>query len=165
MTTDGPQPTQFRKLTLFAESPDTVHAARTLVSSALDDWGLNALADDARLCVSELVGNVIHHAVPDACLAELGTPRRIDLTVRRWPKWLFIGVADEDSSPPTFPIGEMFSPELVGDLSEACLPDCGRGLLIVQRLADGLWWSPEVPAGKTVFCRFDLVAPAPAGRA
>ncbi|MEU4850048.1 ATP-binding protein [Streptomyces gilvosporeus] len=148
---------QFRALTLFAESPDTVQVARKMVCAALHDWGLCALVDDAELCVSELVGNVVHHAIPDDCVAVPGAPRRIDVTLRRWPKWLFLGVADEDSSPPTFPLAENFSPELVGDLPEAVLTDSGRGLLIVQRLADGLWWSLEEVAGKTVFCRFDLV--------
>ncbi|MER6051102.1 ATP-binding protein [Streptomyces sp. NPDC001793] len=156
MTPQGAGPAQFRALTLFAESVNTVQTARNMVCSALEDWGLGVLVDDVRLCVSELVGNVIQHATPDRRLALPGASRRIDVTVRKWPKWLFLGVADEDSSPPTFPIGEVFSPDLVGDLSEALLPDSGRGLLIVQRLADGLWWSPEEVGGKTVFCRFDL---------
>ncbi|MFI2188868.1 ATP-binding protein [Streptomyces sioyaensis] len=148
---------QFRALTLFAESSDTVQAARQMVRSTLEEWALGALVDDAELCVSELVGNVIHHAFPDDCLAVPGAPRRIDVTLRKWPKWLFLGVTDEDSSPPMFPLGEAFSPELVGDLPEAVLPDTGRGLMIVQQLTDGLWWSLEGLGGKTVFCRFDLV--------
>lgn len=147
---------QFRALTVFAEAPDVVRAARNMARSTLIDWELPHLVDDVRLAVSELVGNVVHHAVPDDCLARPGVPRRIDVTLRKWPKWLFVGVADEDSSPPTFPAGEVFSPELVGGLAEAVLPDHGRGLLIVQRLADALWWTPEEAGGKTVFCRFDL---------
>ncbi|WP_308404631.1 ATP-binding protein [Streptomyces sioyaensis] len=144
-------------MTLFAESRDTPQAARKMVCAALEDWALGALVDDAKLCVSELVGNVVHHAFPDDGLAVPGARRRIDVTLRKWPKWLFLAVADEDSSPPMFPLGENFSPELVGDLPEAVLPDAGRGLVIVQRLTDGLWWSPEELGGKTVFCRFDLV--------
>nr|WP_245382230.1 ATP-binding protein [Streptomyces syringium] len=143
-------------MTLFAEWQDTVWAARNLAGSALEDWGLHALVDDVRLVVSELVGNVVQHAVPDDRLACPGAPRRIDVTLTMWPKWLFLGVADEDSSPPTFPLGESFSPELAHGLPEAVLPDSGRGLLIIHRLADALWWAPEESGGKTIFCRFDL---------
>ncbi|MBB4890910.1 anti-sigma regulatory factor (Ser/Thr protein kinase) [Streptomyces netropsis] len=152
---DGSQE-RFRAMTLFVESPDTVRAARDMTRSALEDWGLNDLVDDARLVVSELVGNVVHHAVPDQHLSVPGAHRRIDVTLRKWPDWLLIGVADEDSSPPTFPVGDMFSPHLVDGLPEALLPDCGRGLMLVQRLADALWWCPGDGGGKTVICRFDL---------
>ena len=145
-----------RALTLFAQSPDTVRAARDMTRTALCDWGLPHLVDDVRLVVSELVGNVIHHAVSDDCRARPGGALRIDVTLRQWPKWLFIEVADEDSSPPMLPTAEGFSFDLAAELPEAVLPDCGRGLLIVQRLADGLWWAPEPMGGKTIFCRFDL---------
>ncbi|MFC9640646.1 ATP-binding protein [Streptomyces mirabilis] len=143
-------------MTLFDESASTVYAARTMVSGCLQDWGFGHMVDDARLVVSELVGNVVHHAVPDDCLTRPGAARKIDVLVKAWPGWLFIGVADEDSTPPDLPVGEFVSPELAGDFAEALLPDRGRGLLIVQRLADAVWWSPKGPGGKTVWCRFDL---------
>ncbi|WP_414168961.1 ATP-binding protein [Streptoverticillium reticulum] len=149
----------FRAFTLFAESPDTVRAARDMARSTVQDWGLEALLDDVRLVVSELVGNVVHHAIPDQRLARPGAPRRIDVTLRMWPKWLFVGVADEDSSGPTFPIGEGFSPYLTDGLPEAVLPDSGRGLLIINRLADAVWWVPGEDGGKTIYCRFDLGTP------
>lgn len=82
--------------------------------------------------------------------------RRIDVTYKLWPKWLFVGVTDEDSTPPLLPLGETFSPKLMGDLSEAVLPDSGRGLLIVQRVASAVWWTPGDRGGKTVWCRLDL---------
>lgn len=151
-----PSTGHFRALTLFDESTSTVCAARNMVGGCLTDWGLGHMVDDARLVVSELVGNVVHHAVPDDCLARPGSARRIDVLVKAWPGWLFIGVADEDSTPPDLPAGEFVSPELVGDFSEALLPDRGRGLLIIQRLADAVWWSPREQGGKTVWCRFDL---------
>ncbi|MFF1676861.1 ATP-binding protein [Streptomyces sp. NPDC058256] len=151
-----PSTGHFRALTLFDESTSTVCAARNMVGGCLQDWGLGHMVDDARLVVSELVGNVVHHAVPDDCLARPGAARRIDVLVKAWPGWLFIGVADEDSTPPDLPAGEFVSPELAGDFSEALLPDRGRGLLIIQRLADAVWWSPREQGGKTVWCRFDL---------
>ncbi|MGW9044018.1 ATP-binding protein [Streptomyces lydicus] len=155
---------QFRALTLFAESSDTVQAARKMVRSALEEWALGALVDDVALCVSELVGNAVHHAVPDGCLVAPGVPRRIDVTLTKWPKWLFLGVTDEDSSPPMLSRGEAPFPELEGGLPEAALLDSGRGLRIVQVLADSLWWSLEEAGGKTVFCRFDLLGRVPEGR-
>ncbi|WP_406328314.1 ATP-binding protein [Streptomyces sp. NBC_00203] len=151
-----PSTGHFRALTLFDESTSTVCAARNMVGGCLQDWGLGHMVDDARLVVSELVGNVVHHVVPDDCLTRPGAARRIDVLVKAWPGWLFIGVADEDSTPPDLPAREFLSPELAGDFSEALVPDRGRGLLIIQRLADAVWWSPKESGGKTVWCRFDL---------
>ncbi|MGW6012834.1 ATP-binding protein [Streptomyces sp. NPDC055210] len=147
---------RFLALTLFAEFPDTVRVARDMTAAFLRGAGVRDVVDDARLAVSELVGNVVNHAVPDRHLAEPGRARRVDVTFKLWPKWLFVGVADEDSTPPVLPAGEAFSPGLMGDLSEAVVPDRGRGLLIVQRLAVAVWWTPEDRGGKTVWCRFDL---------
>lgn len=78
------------------------------------------------------------------------------LTLRAWPGWLYVEVADQDSTPPTLPAGELTDPDLAGDLPEALLPDSGRGLFIVRTLSDYLWWSPREGGGKSVLCRFDL---------
>ncbi|MFJ9006610.1 ATP-binding protein [Streptomyces canus] len=142
-------------LTLFAEFDDTARVARDLTAVFLRGAGAEAVVDDARLAVSELVGNVVNHAVPERHLALPGSCRRIDVTFKLWPKWLFIGVTDEDSTPPVLPLGETFSPGLLGELSEAVLPASGRGLLICQRLATAVWWTPHEKGGKTVWCRFD----------
>jgi anti-sigma regulatory factor (Ser/Thr protein kinase) len=146
----------FRALTLYAESPDCAKAARDLAGSYLRTWGLGHAVDVTQLVVSELVGNVVHHAVPDGCLARPGAGRRIDVALMTWPEVLVIGVSDEDSTPPELAVGEFVSPELAGDFSEALLPDRGRGLLIIQRLSDAVWWSPGTNGGKTVWCRLDL---------
>lgn len=146
----------FLALTLFAEFGDTARVARDMTAVFLRGAGADEIVDDARLVVSELVGNVVNHAVPDRHLSSSGSCRRIDVIFKMWPKWLFIGVADEDSTPPLLPVGEVFSPGLLGELSEAVLPDSGRGLLIAQRLAASVWWTPEDRGGKTVWCRFDL---------
>jgi anti-sigma regulatory factor (Ser/Thr protein kinase) len=146
----------FLTLTLFAEFGDTARVARDMTAVFVRGAGAGELVDDARLVVSELVGNVVNHAVPDRHLARPGGARRIDVTFKKYPKWLFIGVTDEDSTPPLLPAGEAFAPGLLGDLSEAVLPDSGRGLFIVQRVATSLWWSPDERGGKTVWSRFDL---------
>lgn len=146
----------FRALTVFAESPDCGKAARDMVGSYLRTWGLEHAVYTAQLVVSELVGNVVHHAVADDCLARPGGGRRIDVSLMTWPEVLVIGVSDEDSTPPELAPGEFVSPEVAGDFSEALLPDRGRGLLIIQRLSDAVWWSPGTNGGKTVWCRLDL---------
>ncbi|MDX3751098.1 ATP-binding protein [Streptomyces sp. AK08-02] len=146
----------FRALTLSAESPYCARAARDMVGSYLRTWGLPHAVDAARLVVSELVGNVVHHAVPDDRLNRPGTGRRIDVSLMTYPEILVIGVSDEDSTPPELPPGEFVSPASADDFAEALLPDRGRGLLIAQRLAESVWWSPGIRGGKTVWCRFDL---------
>ncbi|MEV7200517.1 ATP-binding protein [Streptomyces griseoluteus] len=149
----------FLAVTLFAEFDDTARVAREVTAMFLVGAGAGELLDDAQLVVSELVANVVNHTVPDRHLARPGSCRRIDLTFKKYPKWVFIGVSDEDSTPPLLPVGETFFAALVNELSEAVLPDSGRGLLIVQRLARSVWWSQEERGGKTVWCRFDLDQP------
>ncbi|WP_369260055.1 ATP-binding protein [Streptomyces sp. R35] len=146
----------FLTLTLFAEFSDTGRIARDHTAVFLQSAGAADAVDDAQLIVSELVGNIVNHVVPERCLTHPGGNRRIDVTFKMWPKWLFIGVTDEDSTPPVLPMGDTFSPELMGELSEAVLPDSGRGLLILQRLSAAVWWTPEDKGGKTVWCRLDL---------
>jgi anti-sigma regulatory factor (Ser/Thr protein kinase) len=45
----------------FPREVETARAARRLVESALDTWGLTALTDDAYLVISELVANAVRH--------------------------------------------------------------------------------------------------------
>ncbi|MEV5544666.1 ATP-binding protein [Streptomyces sp. NPDC052309] len=158
-----PSAGHFLTLTLFAEAPDTARVARDMTAVFLRGAGVDAMVDDAQLIVSELVGNVVNHVVPERGLAQPGGSRRMDVSFKLWPKWLFIGVADEDSTPPLLPLGDVFSPGLMGELSEAVLPDSGRGLLIVQRLASAVWWTPGEGGGKTVWCRMDVGRGAEAG--
>ncbi|MFF5537894.1 ATP-binding protein [Streptomyces cinerochromogenes] len=146
-------------VTLFAEFGDTAWLAREVTATFLRGAGAGELVDDAQLVVSELVANVVNHTFPDRHLARPGGYRRIDVTFKKYPKWVFMGVSDEDSTPPLLPVGETFPAALAGELSEAVLPNNGRGLLISQRLATSVWWSPEERGGKTVWCRFDLDQP------
>ncbi|MFP1628941.1 ATP-binding protein [Streptomyces sp. 5K101] len=145
---------RFRALTLLADAEDTPHAARHMAVGTLTSWDLDGLAEDVELCVSELVGNVVLHA--NRYPLEPGHRPVITLTLRSWPRWLFVEVADEDSDPPTLPLGDGFGPDLAEDLPEALLPDHGRGLHIVCTLANGVWWTLGESGGKSVVCRFDL---------
>ncbi|MET8680928.1 ATP-binding protein [Streptomyces sp. NPDC004647] len=155
-TSAGSTAEHFRAVTLLADSPDSAHVARRMAVDVLRDWEVTLAADDVLLCVSELVGNAVHHAVPDRWLARPGGARRVAIAFRAWPKWFFVEVGDEDSTPPTLPFGEFYDPDLSGVLPEVLLPDSGRGLFIVQSLADAVWWAPRESGGKSVFCRFDL---------
>jgi anti-sigma regulatory factor (Ser/Thr protein kinase) len=154
VTLSGAQ--RFRALTLDTESPDTGRVARRATAEVLTDWSLRHVIDDVTLCVSELIGNAYHHATPDGHLTVFGGERRVSLAFRYWPSWLFVEVSDDDSTPPMLPAGDPPSHgQEVADL-DATLPTSGRGLLIVQHLADAAWWAPREFGGKSVFCRFDV---------
>ncbi|MEU1160940.1 ATP-binding protein [Streptomyces sp. NPDC005921] len=146
----------FMTVTLFAEFADTGRIARDTATVFLRGAVPRDLVYDAQLAVSELVGNVVNHAVPDRHRSSPGACRRIDVVYKLYPKWLFIGIADEDSTPPLLPMGDFYSPELVTEFSEAVLTDSGRGLMLTQRMAAAVWWTPKEGGGKTVWCRFDL---------
>lgn len=146
---------RYLTLTLFADCGNVTGIARYQTAAFLHSLGLSGIVDDARLIVSELVGKVVNHAVPEPSRVLPGGSQRIDVSFKVWPKWLFIGVSDEDSTPPLLPLGDIFWPGFMEELAEAVLPDSGRGLLIVQRLAAAVWWTPE-EGGKTVWCRIDL---------
>ncbi|MEU7408509.1 ATP-binding protein [Streptomyces sp. NPDC042638] len=146
----------YMTVTLFAEFADTGRIARDTATVFLRGAVSRDLVYDARLVVSELVGNVVNHVVPDRHRSSPGACRRIDVIYKMFPKWLFIGVADEDSTPPLLPMGDSLLPEFVGELTEAVLPDSGRGLMLAQRMAAAVWWTPKEGGGKTIWCRFDL---------
>ncbi|SOD65970.1 Anti-sigma regulatory factor (Ser/Thr protein kinase) [Streptomyces zhaozhouensis] len=145
---------RFRSITLVADYRDTPAAARHTARHVLGEWGLSELADDVELCVSELVGNAIHHAAPDGRRVQLAGERRVVVAFRYWPRSLFVEVSDEDSTPPTLPAGDRLDPSPGPD--DTLLAEGGRGLFIVQSLADATWWAPIDQGGKSVFCRFDL---------
>ncbi|MBQ0848763.1 ATP-binding protein [Streptomyces sp. BH-SS-21] len=54
--------------------PEEVAALRRFTGLHLEAWGLGQLIDEAQLCVSELVANVITHVGP-------GTPARLVISV------------------------------------------------------------------------------------
>ncbi|MBW1601913.1 ATP-binding protein [Streptomyces sp. JJ66] len=147
---------RFRSITLVADSTDTAQVARRTGSEVVRDWALPVCADDVELCVSELVGNAVHHATPDGRMTSFGEVRLVAVVFRAWSRWLFVEVADQDSTPPMLPVGDLLVPDLSRLETDDMLPDHGRGLFLVQSLASAVWWSPRDEGGKSVFCRFDL---------
>lgn len=146
---------RFRSVILDADAPDTGLVIRRAASDVLHDWGLLRLADDVTLCLSELVGNAVQHALPDGWHPGASRGRRVTVTFRAWPTCLFLEVTDEDSTPPMLPAGDLLLPDDSDENADALLVDSGRGLLIIQSLSDAAWWSPRDEGGKSVFCRFD----------
>ncbi|GAB2599483.1 hypothetical protein GCM10027168_35640 [Streptomyces capparidis] len=127
-----------------ADSERTPHNARLLVTAALADWGLYPVLDDAVMCANELVINAVRHA---SCVRHGAAPDRLvslSLRLRGW--WaLVLEVADDDPCLPR---------RSVGDGAELAVS--GRGLAIVDGLADQLWWARSSVGGKFVLARFDL---------
>ena len=146
---------RFRAVTLDADAPDTGPVIRRTAFEVLHDWGLHRLVEDVTLCLSELVGNAVQHAVPDGWNSAASRGRRVAVTFRAWPTCLFLEVSDEDSTPPMLPAGDLLFSDDAEAASDALLVDSGRGPLIIQALSDAAWWAPRDQGGKSVFCRFD----------
>lgn len=121
----------------LAPRPESASAARRFVADTLAAWGLPGLVDVAVLLVSELVTNALLHA---------GTAIEVDCV--RGRDAVRVSVLDGASAP---------------GAPRAYPADAatGRGLLIVQSLADD-WGVSPAPEGKCTW--FELKTPAAAGR-
>jgi anti-sigma regulatory factor (Ser/Thr protein kinase) len=121
-------------------NPHAPAAARRAVTARLTEAGLGDHVDTATLLVSELVTNALRHG---------GGPE--ELIVEIDADGVSIGVRDSSLQPPQEEIGE--GPGAVrvvgGGLSEN-----GRGLLLVDLLADTWGWRPE-SGGKLVWFRLE----------
>ena len=114
-------------------TPDVTSAAeaRWVTRTVLAAWGLSHLDDVACLLVTELVANAVVHA---------GTTSELTLAMRRGR--LHVSLADDDPRPPELRHGPPLSTS-------------GRGIALVDALADDWGWEPTGDgAGKTVW--FDL---------
>ncbi|MEW2314074.1 ATP-binding protein [Streptomyces bauhiniae] len=112
--------------------PESARTARRLVRAALSAWGLDDLADDSVLIISELVANAVQHA------------RRNSIRVvveRLTPHTVRVAVADfccdrPEPSPPTTDAED------------------GRGLFLVTTLATN-WGTDERRWGKVVWAELE----------
>jgi anti-sigma regulatory factor (Ser/Thr protein kinase) len=120
---------------LFGSTPRGARLARRVAVRHLAEWGHPADSDlscTVALLVAELAGNAVRHGrVPGRDFR-----LRLALDARR----VRVEVADASSTPP---------PTVV----EAPAPDevSGRGLVLVDVLADRWGTEPRVPVGKTVW--------------
>ncbi|MFF3276932.1 ATP-binding protein [Streptomyces chrestomyceticus] len=123
----------------FPAAPESVGRARTFADRTLASWGLEARADDIRLCVSELATNaVIHGSVPG---------QGFTLTVTAEYDAVCIEVRDA-------------SPRRIQLRHPTSIDTTGRGLHLVGALSDEWGVSELNAAGKAVWSRFNI-APAP----
>ncbi|MYR44587.1 ATP-binding protein [Streptomyces sp. SID5910] len=124
----------------FSSTPRGARLARHLALHRLDAWGVpygSAVSETAALLVAELAANAVTHGrVPG---------RDIEVLLRLDPYTLRIDVSDSRGERrPSVP--EAAGPEAEG----------GRGLLLVDALADRWGVFDRVPVGKTVRAELDL---------
>ncbi|MEU9216673.1 ATP-binding protein [Streptomyces sp. NPDC048376] len=110
--------------------------ARVFTRDTLRGWSLDHRGDDAVLVITELISNAVTHAVPSAVA---GVPE-IRLGLALDSGGLTLTVSDPGDGMPAF------------DPSDgSALREHGRGLCIVDALAEEWGWTPRPPAGKTVW--------------
>ena len=114
----------------FPSAPLSASRARAFVESVLAGAGLDQLVYTATLLVSELVANAILHS---------GTP--LEVVVRCGDDRVRVEVYDGN---PQLPVRKHYSN----------LSGTGRGLLLIQRMADG-WGADRTAGGKVVWFELD----------
>ena len=125
--------------------PTAVPCARLHARHLLWEWGLNSLAADTELLVSELVTNAVK-ATAEQQQAAIRLQLSSDSTRVRVEVW------DADPRPPVPKDG-------IPDLDE----EGGRGLFLVAALSSRWdWYRTREPSGKIVWCELaaDLTEPA-----
>jgi anti-sigma regulatory factor (Ser/Thr protein kinase) len=117
--------------------------ARSFTRDTLRVWSLDHRCDDATLVVTELAANAATHAAARTP----GAPE-IRLGFLLDPAHLLLTVSDHDDNPP------VYAPTPGSSLEEH-----GRGLGIVDALSEDWGWTPNPPAGKTVWARLSTCPP------
>ncbi|MER7194978.1 ATP-binding protein [Streptomyces flaveolus] len=110
--------------------------ARVFTRDTLRRWSLDHCGDDAVLVITELAANAVAHAVPSVATDQ----PEIRLALSLHPGRLTLSVSDPGDNAPVRTSSDD------GDLREH-----GRGLSIVDALAEEWGWTPRPPAGKTVW--------------
>ncbi|MGW1978780.1 ATP-binding protein [Streptomyces sp. NPDC001889] len=119
----------------FDARPESVGHARSFTSEALADWGLPDRAEDVRLCVSELATNALIHGTAPGH----GFLVKLD--------------ADEDVVRLEVHDSRRRHPEA---RQAAGTDTSGRGLILVNALADGWGVEDRTPLGKIVWSCFKV---------
>ncbi|MGW2521459.1 ATP-binding protein [Streptomyces sp. NPDC001617] len=111
--------------------------AREFTERTLSRWQLDHQRDDALSIVTELVSNALLHARPHDAAGEADAEVLLKLTLRG--PHLLCAVTDSGSTLPTCP--------------QTTLPldEHGRGLRIVDALAEHWGWTRHALTGKTVW--------------
>jgi anti-sigma regulatory factor (Ser/Thr protein kinase) len=136
------QETSAERQIMLASRPGSVRVAREFTALALRTWRLGAVTDAAVTIVSELVTNAILHGSWDA--NDAAEPAVVGLELRRTPHELTFIVTDASASPPA----HAATP---GPCAES-----GRGLGVVEALADQWGWTSLGAAAKAVWATICL---------
>lgn len=112
--------------------------ARSFARDTLCGWSLGHRADDAVLVITELASNAVVHAAP----AVAPDVPEIGLGLVRHPGHVMLTVSDPGDTMPAFAPSD-----------GSALQEGGRGLCIVDALAEEWGWTPRLPAGKTVWAK------------
>lgn len=119
----------------FPREAVAVPEARSFVRDVLDTWGVTERCDDVLTCVSELTTNVVRHDETH------GHSFRVALSGRNG--LLRIEVHDASRRHPVVK-------------SPSTDSTTGRGLLLVNELADEWGVEPQDPRGKVVWTEFKI---------
>lgn len=119
----------------FHREAAAVPEARSFVRRTLDTWGITERSDDMLACVSELTTNVVRHDETLEASFLVTLSGREDL--------LRIEVHDASRRRPQMRMPDVDS-------------TTGRGLLLVNELADGWGVEPRNPRGKVVWTEFKI---------
>ncbi|GCB49024.1 ATP-binding protein [Streptomyces sp. NL15-2K] len=125
----------------FSAEPEEVAALRRVMRLHLGLWGLHEVTDEAQLCVSELVSNVIAHVGN-------GTPATLAVSMNG--TYLRIEVHDPDTRA---------LPTLMAADSDS---EGGRGMALVDAVADR-WGVQLRPDRKVTWCELATGLTAPHG--
>lgn len=125
----------------FTCNPGSLKKIRRFIRETISTWGLTVLADDLTAAVNELTTNAVQHAL----VAPEGARGRAWLGMARTGNTVVCVVADPSPTPPSrhHPV---------------CLADAGRGLAVVDALADQWGYATSASGGKTVWVR--IAAPS-----
>ena len=122
----------------------SVRTARDFTTATLHRWGTAERSQDIVIVVSELLTNALRHALPDAGQA----PRRpVRLALLQPGRSVICAVADP-------------SPKTPASRQPGVLCEGGRGLQVINALADNWGCTPPSHAGKVVWALFSASIPA-----
>ncbi|GAA3447883.1 ATP-binding protein [Planomonospora venezuelensis] len=124
----------------FDATAESVGLARDFTTATLTAWGLTACVEDIRVCVSELASNALVH----------GTEPGYGFLVRLEAEEEFVRLEVHDSHNRWPRIRH-----------PADTDTCGRGLLIVEALAEDWGVQEGDPLGKVVWSRLPAIPPDP----
>ncbi|MEU6380790.1 ATP-binding protein [Streptomyces sp. NPDC046909] len=125
-------------LQLLAE-PERFAAVRRVVRAQLEDWGHADLADDASVCVTEILTNVHRHVDSPEC----------ELRLRKLPEGgVRVSVGDRSPALPVWHTEPDWETE------------SGRGIFLIASVAD-VWGVTPKRGGKQVWAQLRQPSPPP----